>query len=458
MKKQANEKRIRGVWMKYVVIGGDAAGMSAALQIKKYDKDAEVVTLEKGGIYSYGQCGLPYAINGLIPQADDLIARSVETFRDKNGIDAKTYHEVHQIDPETKTISGRHTESGEEFHFSYDKLLIASGADPITPDWKGVDLSGVHTLKTIPDANQIMQNLNEETQDVTIIGGGYIGLEMAESFKSLGKNVRLIDRGIHVGKIFDPDMALHIHEEAEKHQIELIVNENVEAINGTESVASIQTDQKAYKTNLVLISAGIQPNTSFIKGTGITTGIKGAIQIDQYMRTSIQDIYAAGDCAVQYHRVKEQDDYVPLGTTANKQGRIAGMNMAGEQREFKGITGSSIIKFMDLTLGKTGLSEKEAKQLDIPYEAVMVKAKDIAGYYPGARPIYVKLTYRTDNQLLLGGQVIGENGVDKRVDVLATALFNQMTIDDLEELDLSYAPPYNGTWDPIQRAARKAMR
>ncbi|MBS4200000.1 FAD-dependent oxidoreductase [Bacillus sp. FJAT-49732] len=444
--------------MKYVIIGGDAAGMSAAMQIIKYDQDAEVVTLEKGAIYSYGQCGLPYTISGLVPSTDDLIARRIETFRNKFGIDARTYHEVQTIDPKTKTVVGQDTQSGKRFHLSYDKLLIASGASPIIPDWKGIGLSGVHTLKTIPDANQIIRNLSEEIQNVTVIGGGDIGLEMAESFRTLGKSVRLIHRGTYVGKMFDPDMAQYIHEEAKKHQIELIVNENVIAIEGLRSVESIRTDQKVYKTDLVLISTGIKPNTSFIQGTGITTGMKGAIQTNRYMETNVKDIYAAGDCTLQYHMVKEQDDYVPLGTTANKQGRIAGLNMARQPRRFKGITGSSILKFMDLTLGKTGLSEWEAMKLNIPYEVVKIEAKDIANYYPGSRPIHIKLTYRSDNYQLLGGQIIGEKGVDKRVDVLATALFNRMTILELEDLDLSYAPPYNGSWDPIQRAARQAMR
>lgn len=444
--------------MKYVIIGGDAAGMSAAMQIVKYEKDAKIVTLERGAIYSYGQCGLPYTISGLVPSTDDLIARSVETFRNKYGIDARTYHEVQTIDPKTKTVAGRDIQSGKIFRLSYDKLLIASGASPIVPDWKGIDLRGVYTLKTIPDANQILQNLRDDIQNVTIIGGGYIGIEMAESFRTLGKSVRLIARGTYVGKIFDPEMAQFIHEQAKKHQIELIVNENVTSIEGDRSVEAIRTDRSLYKTDLVLISAGVKPNTSFIQETGITSGIKGAIQTDRYMETNVKDIYAAGDCTLQYHMVKGQDDYIPLGTTANKQGRIAGLNMVGKPREFRGVTGTSIIKFMDLSLGKTGLSEQEAQKLHIPYEAVKIEAQDIARYYPEARPIHIKLIYRSDNYRLLGGQIIGEKGVDKRLDVLSTALFNQMTVRELEDLDLSYAPPYNGSWDPIQRAARKAMR
>jgi NADPH-dependent 2,4-dienoyl-CoA reductase/sulfur reductase-like enzyme len=442
--------------MKYVIIGGDAAGMSAAMQIVRNNEDAEIVTLERGEIYSYGQCGLPYTVSGLIPSTDNLIARSIETFREKYGIDARTNHKLQRIDSESQTVSGTHTKTGEAFHINYDKLLIATGADPIVPDWHGVDLEGVHVLKTIPDAQKIMDDLNDYIKDVTIIGGGYIGLEMAESFKKLGKNVRLIDRGPHVAKIFDEDMAELIHEEAENHDVEFITNESVNGIKGEKRVQTVETDKNEYKADLVLVSVGVKPNTSFINNTGIATESNGAIKINRYMETNVKQIYAAGDCAIQYNFVKEKDDYIPLGTTANKQGRLAGLNMIGHTRSFKGISGSSIIKFFDLTLGKTGLSEKEAEELNLPYEIVKIKAKDIAGYYPDAEAIHVKLTYRTDNLRLLGGQIIGKKGVDKRVDVLATALFNEMSIRDLEDLDLSYAPPYNGSWDPIQRAARRS--
>lgn len=441
--------------MKYVIIGGDAAGMSAAMQIVRNEEDAEIVALEKGEIYSYGQCGLPYTISGLISSTDDLISRSVATFREKYGIDARINHEVQDVDHRNKTVSGVQGQTGESFQLNYDRLLIASGAGPIMPDWDGADLPGVHTLKTIPDARQIMDDLREDIKDVTIIGGGYIGLEMAESLRELGKNVRLIDRGPYVGKIFDEDMAELIHEEAENHQIALVTNESVTSLEGRERVQSVLTDRNEYASDLVLVAAGVKPNLDFIENSNIVRGAGGAIQVNRYMETSVEDVYAAGDCAVQYHIVKKKDDYIPLGTTANKQGRIAGLNMIGNPKVFKGITGSSIIKFMDLTLGKTGLSAKEAEALKLPYETIRMTGKDIAGYYPEAEAIEIKLIYGTDDQRLLGGQIIGRGGVDKRIDVLATALFNQMSIRDLEDLDLSYAPPYNGVWDPLQKAARR---
>ncbi|AQQ54859.1 CoA-disulfide reductase [Planococcus lenghuensis] len=441
--------------MKYVIIGGDAAGMSAAMQIVRKGQDAEVLTLEKGETYSYGQCGLPYTISGQIPSTDRLIARTPETFREKYEIDARTGHLVERVDPIEKKVTGRQTATGELFEYPYDKLLIATGASPVIPRIKGGDLPGVHVLKTIPDAHRIMENLEHDVQQIAIMGGGAIGLEMAEVFRGLGKDVRIIERGKHLAKIFDADMAQLIHEEAAKHGIRVHTEENVEEITGKGSVEAIRTDKGTYPADLVLLSVGAYPNTKFIGDTGIVTSVRGAIQVDRYMKTNVPDIYAAGDCAVQYHRIKKKDDYIPLGTTANKQGRIAGLNMIGIPKTFEGIVGTSILKFMDLTLARTGLSEKEAEAIGLEIKTVWIKAKDIAGYYPNPKPLHVKLLYGAADELLLGGQVIGENGADKRIDVLATALYAGMRLHELEDLDLAYAPPFNGTWDPIQQASRR---
>ncbi|MFG6120880.1 MULTISPECIES: CoA-disulfide reductase [Thalassobacillus] len=442
--------------MKYVIIGGDAAGMSAAMQIVRNSDDHEIVTLERGSIYSYGQCGLPYAISGEVDSTDDLIARTPETFREKYGIDARTKHEVTRVDCEQKIIHGTNLETDEPFQESYDRLLVATGASPVCPPWEGVELPGVYQLKTIPDAERIMEYMGKEINNVTIIGGGYIGLEMAESFVHLNKNVRIIERGSQLAKIFDEDMAAHIHEEAKKQHIQLNLEENVEGFEGTDKVEKVVTDKGSYDTDLVLVAVGVAPNTSFLRGTGIYLTFKDAIQVNAYMETNIKDIYAAGDCATQFHRIKKKDDYIPLGTHANKQGGIAGLNMAGRTKAFKGVVGSSIIKFCDLNLGRTGISESEAQQMNIPCQSVTIKATDRAGYYPGSEKMTLKLTYHKENLQVLGVQIIGGNGVDKRIDVLATALFHEMTTEDLLDLDLSYAPPFNGVWDPLQRAARKA--
>lgn len=379
--------------MKYVIIGGDAAGMSAAMEIVRRDKQAEVTTLDKGHIYSYGQCGLPYVISGRIPSTDNVIARSVETFRTKYGIDARTGHNVTNINSEAKIVSGVVLETDESFHIPYDRLLIATGANPIFPDFEGYELAGIHTLKTIPDTKAILNDLNDSVKQVTIIGGGYIGLEMAESLVELGKKVRIIQRGNQLANIFDRDMAELIHEEARQNGIELIFNEEVKGFKGKDHVQTVVTDKGEYETDFVLAAIGVKPNTNFLDGTGMHMTSKGAILVNPYMETSLENVYAAGDCASHFHRIKQKDDYIPLGTTANKQGRIAGMNMAGGANTFKGIVGTSVVKFFHITLGRTGLSEKEAVELGFDYEVHKQKAKDIAGYYPGNQEMQLKLIY-----------------------------------------------------------------
>lgn len=441
--------------MKILIIGGDAAGMSAAMQMVRNSSAHEITVLEKGGVYSYGQCGLPYVISGKIESTDELIARTPSTFKEKYGIDARVFHEVQKVDAENKMVSGINHSNGETFSLPFDRLLIATGVSSVVPKWEGVTLPGIFSLKTIPDAKAIMDYLDEDINNVTVIGGGYIGLEMAESFAEAGKKVTIIERNEQLAKIFDTDMAELIHEEALRQNIVLKMGESVEAFGGSDHVESVKTDKGEYETDLVLVAVGVKPNTSFLEGTGIKTIGNGAIQVNAYMQTSIEDIYAAGDCATQYHRVKEKDDHVPLGTHANKQGQIAGLNMVDVQKTFKGIVGTSIIKFFDLTLGRTGLSEKEAKIMNIPCGSVTITASDIAGYYPDDKKMKLKLVYHKETHKVLGGQIIGENGVDKRIDVLATAIFHSMTTEELLDLDLAYAPPYNGVWDPVQQAARR---
>lgn len=440
--------------MHYVIIGGDAAGMSAAMEIVRNEPGAQVTTLEKGHIYSYGQCGLPYVVGKQIASSTDVIARSVEMFRSKYGIDAKTGYEVTQVDPVHKTVSGNILQTRDKFIVHYDRLLIATGATPTIPKWSGGHLLGIHTIKTIPNTEAIIADL-AKVEHVTIIGGGYIGLEMAENFVRIGKKVRIIQRGKQLAGIFDNDIACFIHEHAEANDVEVLLNEEVQSFTGDTRVSEVITNKGSYNTDLVLVAAGIEPTTSFLDGTGIQLHPNGAIIVNKFLETNIESIYAAGDCATHFHRIKQQNDYIPLGTTANKQGRLAGLNMMNRQTEFKGIVGTSIMRFFELTLAKTGLAEKEARKLGISYSVHIQEATDIAGYFPGKETMHMKLIYRKDNLQLLGGQIIGGNGVDKRIDVLATALYHQMTFPDLLDLDLAYAPPFNGVWDPLQQMAKR---
>ncbi|WP_054705778.1 FAD-dependent oxidoreductase [Bacillus sp. JCM 19041] len=437
--------------MKYVIIGGDAAGMSAAMQLVRKDAQADITVLEKGEHYSYAQCGLPYWIGGEIESEDKLVAREANTYRTKHGIDARTNHEVTSIDAEKKTVSGK------EFELPYDKLLIASGARPFIPEWKNSNLKGIYTLKTIPDAQKILTAIGDKKRKITIIGGGSIGLEIAETVCKAGHQVRILERAARLAMNFDKEMTDHIHEKAIEEGIQLDLNHEIFGFEGDDTghVNKIVTNLAECETELVIVAVGVRPNTDFTKNTGIQLDHNGAIRVNRYMETNVEGIYAAGDCATQYHRLIHKDVYAPLGTHANKQGRIAGLNMCGQPRAFMGIVGTQIYQFFDLALARTGLSSREIEEIGFSYKCVQAKLPHVAAYYPTHEPILIRLQYDADTGKVLGGQFIGTKGVDKRCDVLATALYHGMTMQDLEELDLGYSPPFNSVWDPLQQTARR---
>jgi len=446
---------------RYVIIGGDAAGMSAATQIRRLNRTAEIIVFEKGKTISYAQCGLPYFIAGLVPTAKDLVARTPEQFREKYQIDIFVEHEVIKLEATAKQVVVQDLVNKVEKIFSFDYALIATGGEAIIPNWPGVKLNGVFPLKDLEDAKKINNWLStEQVEKVVIIGGGYIGLEMAEAMHILQKKeITVIDLAPQLANTFDPDMAVLAKEELEKQGIKVFLEEEVVELLGEEGrVKAVKTKNNEYSADLVLVAIGITPNNILAKQAGIELGYKNAIKVNSRMETSIPYIYAAGDCATQFHRIKETDDYIPLGTTANKQGRIAGTNMGGEKQEFQGVVGTAIMKVLNLQMGRTGLSEKEAKAFNIPYETVTIRSKNHAHYYPNGKKLHLKLVYHKENKQLLGAQIVGEEGVDKRIDVLATALYQKMRIDDLENIDLAYAPPFNSVWDPIQQAAKVAEK
>ena len=444
---------------RYVIIGGDAAGMSAATQIRRLDPKGTITVLEKTTHISYAQCGLPYWVSGVVPSGEKLVARTKEAFQEKYAIDVHLEEEAIRIDPEQKTVTTRRSD-GTTHHYGYDRLLIATGARSILPSWADLSLNGVYALKTMDDAQLLIQGLKDHpVERVVIIGGGYIGLEMVEAFDHLGKQVTLLDLAPQIALTFDPDMSKIVQEALQAKGIQLALEEEVVRLiheNGT--IRGVETKHQTYPADLVLIAIGVIPNSELAKAIGAKLGPKGAIWVDQTMQTSLPDIYAAGDCATQYHRLKQNDDFVPLGTHANKQGRIAGTNMAGGAASFGGIVGSAIMKVLDLTMGRTGLNEREAQSLGISYDTVTIRARTHAHYYPQAKTLHIKLLYEKESKKLLGGQIIGEEGVDKRIDVLATALYQGMTLETLQALDLSYAPPYNSVWDPLQQAATVALK
>lgn len=441
----------------YVIIGGDAAGMSAAMEIVRHDKKAQVTTLEQGTVYSYGQCGLPYVIDGRIASAERVIARSPETFRDRYGIDARTNHRVESIDYEKKEVRGTHVETDETFTVHYDKLLIATGAHPLVPSLRNSDLSGIQVFKTIEQTQQLVAAI-EEKQHVTVIGGGYIGLEVAEALTLAGKEVRVIQRGDRLAKNFDDSISEAILTKARERGIEVLLNEEVIGFEGEDVVRKVTTKNGTYATDYVVLALGVRPATAFAQSPQLHTLRNGAIVTNEQMETTIPDVYAAGDCASHFNRLTGKHDYIPLGTTANKQGRVAGLAMCGEDARFKGIVGTSIFQFFDYAIGGTGLNERALQATNRDYDSITLTANAIAGYYPGGDKMTLTLYYDTFTRHVLGAQMIGGAGVDKRLDVIATALYAQLTVEDLLDLDLSYAPPFNGVWDPIQQMARRLQR
>lgn len=442
--------------MKIVIIGGDAAGMSAAMEIIRSGIEATITVLEKGDIYSYGQCGLPYIIDGTIPETDDLIARSVEGFRAK-GIDARVHCEVTAVNVKERIVSGIHTQTQEAFAVPYDKLLIATGASPTIPKWEHKDLDGIHTIKTIPQMQALMDNLRGK-KHATVIGGGYIALEVAETLKESGLNVRIIQRSKQLMSTVDAELAEHILAAAQRNGVEVVLDTNTLGFVGDTHVTAVNTSAGELATDVVIIATGVKPNTGFMANTGLYTLPNGAAIVDGQMMTNIADVYAAGDCAAHYLRHANRYGYIPLGTTANKQGRIAGRVMAGKQAQFKGILGTSILKFFDIAIGQTGMNHQAVANMCADVEVYRLSAKDHAGYYPNAEVMHMCMWVNKHTQKLLGLQIVGGDGVDKRIDVFATALAANMHVEDLVDLDLAYAPPYNGVWDPLQQVARRHIK
>ncbi|WML33101.1 CoA-disulfide reductase [Clostridium sp. OS1-26] len=442
--------------MKVIVIGGVAAGMSAASKMKRVDSSAEIVVYEKGPFVSYGACGLPYYVSGINEDYTKMIARTKEEF-EKTGMKINLKHEVVKVEPESKQILVKDLENDRLFMDSYDKLMIATGTVPVVPPLKGKDLKGVYVLKTLEDGMILKKAVEApDVKNVVIVGGGYIGIELAETLLYAGKNIRVVELAPRILQPFDSElteMATNIMMEA---GVKFNLNEKVEELVGTDKVTGIKTDKESYEADLVILAIGVRPATSFLKDSGIALARNGAVVIDREMRTNIADIYSAGDCAEVYNKVKEENSFIPLGTTANKCGRLAGENIIGKHNKYVGTLGSSAIKILDYELGRTGLSESEAKALAINYKTVFVKAYDHPGYYPDPTPIWIKLIYEERTNRILGAQAMGKKGAVLRVDMFAIAIHNNMTTMDLGMTDLCYAPPFAGVWDAVHIACNAA--
>ena len=434
--------------MKLIVIGGVAAGMSCAAKLRRMDSSAEITVYEKGKHLSYGACGLPYYISGVSADRDKLIARTREEY-ERNGINCFLQHEVLKVIPGDKSVLVKDHLNGNVFIDKYDKLMIAVGAGPVIPPIEGRDLKGVFTLKSLDDGDIIKNAVDENVKDIVVAGGGYIGIEMAEAFRQMGRNVTVIEMADRILTPFDEEIASLAIEELLRNHVILKLGERLERIDGRERVERIVTSKGEYKADLVLMALGIRPATEFLKGSGIHMAKNGAIIVDREMRTNLDDIYAAGDCALGYHLLKEENAYIPLGTVANKCGRIAGENVGGKHRKYIGTVGSAAIKVFDIEMARTGLSEKEAKELSIDYDKVVVDTQDLPPYYPEPSPIRFKLIYEKGTKRILGAQGAGKKGVVLRIDIFAAAITGGATTDELGMTDLCYAPPFAGVWDAV---------
>lgn len=443
--------------MKIIIIGGIAAGMSAAAKAIRVDKEAEIIVYEMGDIISFGACGLPYFVGDFFKSEKRMIARTVEKMRD-SGVDVQVKHKVLSVDAISKTVEVQNLETQETFTNTYDKLMIASGAEATLPPFENINLDNIFKLTKMEDGLRVKEQVKRESiNDITIVGAGFIGIEVVEAMVHLGKKVRLIQRSSRVfNGMFDEKITDLMLEELLSHGVEVLLSESVTAFRGEGSVSEIVTDKGTYKTDLVVIATGFKPNTAFVLDTGIKTLKNGAIVVNTKGETSIKDIYSAGDCATVEHMVTKENVYIPLATGANKLGRIVGSNMAGEDNEYPGSLGSACVKVMDYEAAKTGLSEKDSEKTGVEYSSVFVKDKNYTGYYPNQEDLYIKLVYETKSKIIVGGETLGKNGAALRINVISMAVRAKMTTAELGMMDFCYAPPISKTWDALNVAGNVA--
>ena len=440
--------------MKVIIVGGVAGGATAAARIRRLDERAEIVVFERSGFISYANCGLPYYIGDVITDAEELTLQTPESFYSRFRVDMRVHHEVTAIHPEKKTVSVKNLKTGEKFEESYDKLILSPGAKPTKPRFPGADLDKVFTLRTVEDTLRIKNYINENhPQSVVLAGGGFIGLELAENLCELGMDVTVVEYAKQLMSPFDLDMAAFIHNEMRKHGVKLVLGRAVEGLEEKDDgIKVLLRDDASLHADMVVLAIGVTPDTVLAKDAGLELGIKGSIIVNDRMETSIPDIYAAGDAVQVKNFVTGEDALISLAGPANKQGRIIADNVCGLDSRYKGSQGSSVIKVFDMTAALTGINERTAKAMGIDADTVILSPMSHAGYYPGGKVMTMKVVFEKGSYRLLGAQIVGYEGVDKRIDVLATAIRAGMKATDLKELDLAYAPPYSSAKDPVNMA------
>ena len=440
--------------MKIVIVGGVAGGATAAARIRRLDEKAEILVFERTGYISYANCGLPYYIGDVIQKKADLTLQTPESFWKRFRITMKVQHEVLAIHPEKKIVSVRNLVTGETFEEGYDKLVLSPGAKAVVPQLPGVNSKKIFTLRTVEDTFAIKDFVTEhKPRSAVMVGGGFIGVELAENLRQLGLEVTIVQRPTQLLSPFDADMAAFIHNQMRKNGIKLALGATVTGFQeNAEGISVLLKDGNAVHGDLVVLAIGVTPETSLAKEAGIALGLKDSILVNDRMETSIKDIYAVGDAVQVKHAVTGDDSLIALAGPANKQGRIVADNICGGDSRYLGSQGSSVIKLFDMTAATTGINEKQARKAGLSVDRVILSPMSHAGYYPGGKIMTMKVVFETESYHLLGAQIVGYDGVDKRIDVLATAIHAGMKATDLKDLDLAYAPPYSSAKDPVNMA------
>ena len=439
---------------KIVIVGGVAGGATAAARIRRLDEDAQIVVFERSGFVSYANCGLPYFIGDVIDDPQALTLQTPESFFSRFRVDIRVRHEVTAIHRDRKTVSVTNLTTGETFEESYDKLLLAPGAKPVQPKLPGIGLDKVFTLRTVEDTFRIKNYINaHKPKSAVLAGGGFISVELAENLRALGMEVTIVQRPRQLMNPFDPDMAAFLHAEARKHGVNLALGFSVEGFAEKDGGVDVLLENAApLHADMVVLAIGVSPESSLAKEAGLDLGIKGSILVSDRMETSDLDIYAVGDAVQVKHAVTGEAAHIALAGPANKQGRIAADNICGGDSRYLGSQGSSILQLFDLTAAATGLNEGGARRAGLNYDKVILSPMSHAGYYPGGQLLTMKVLFEKETYRLLGAQIIGYQGVDKHIDILATAIHARLKATDLKDLDLAYAPPYSSAKAPVNMA------
>ena len=440
--------------MKVLVIGGVAAGTKTAAKLKRENRDLDVTLITKGENISYAGCGLPYYVGGVIENKSDLIVNTPKSFSDLTQVEVKTGIEALSIDRDKKIVNAINLNNNEEVKFNYDKLVIATGADPVKPPIEGIDLEGVYYMRTPNDAIAVREVVETDNiKRAVVVGGGFIGLEVAENLHEMGVKTTLVEAMDHIMPGFDDEVCSYVEDELMENGIMVLTGERLISIEGDNKVKKVRTDKRAMKADMIVMAVGIRANTKIASDCGLELETNKTIKVNEYMQTNDEDIYAVGDCVTVKNILSGKPTWSPMGSSANKEGRCVAKTISGEKTPFNGVLGTGIVKLLNLNAARTGLTEKDAKDSGYEAESVIVPIDDKAHYYPDSKMIIIKLIADKNSKRVLGAQIFGEGNVDKQIDIVATAITFNATISDLQNLDLAYAPPFSTAIHPLGHVA-----